>query len=206
MTRQLRPDLCIIAELVKPGSTVLDVGCSDGALLSWLRDHKQVYGRGIELSKEGVSACLADGLSVIQGDADTDLAYYPDKIADYVILSQTLQALRDPKHVVEQLVRIGERVILSVPNFGYWRNRLYLGMRGRMPVTKELSYQWYDTPNIHFCTIRDFIALCEMLGLTIEKRIYTSATGRPIPFAGHSAIANFIGVQGVFVITKNGMR
>lgn len=200
--QELRPDLQVIANLVEPSTSVLDIGCNNGDLLAWLAEHKQVHGRGIELSQQGVSACLGKGLAVIQGDADTDLQYYPDNIVDYVILSQTLQALRNPRHVLEHLVRIGRKAILSVPNFGHWRNRLYLLTRGRMPVTSSLAYEWYDTPNIHFCTINDFITLSESLGLAIEQRIYTNGDGKPITFPGKSNIANLFGEQGVFVVRK----
>ena len=151
---------CSSPSMVEPGSRVLDVGCGDGALLALLRDRRGVDGRGIELSREGVSDCLAKGLPVIQGDADTDLADYPDDAFDYVILSQTIQATRQPRVVLEHLLRIGRRAIVSFPNFGHWRVRFELALRGRMPVTENLPYSWYDTPNIHFCTIRDFVELC----------------------------------------------
>lgn len=198
----LRPDLRVIADLVPPESRVLDVGCSDGTLLKWLEDFKHVKARGVELSQQGVSQCLAKGLAVIQGNADVDLDYYPDQSVDVIILSQTLQALNDPSAVLKQMVRIGKRAILSVPNFGHWKNRIYLSLHGRMPVTKDLTYEWYDTPNIHFCTILDFIELCERLNLTIEKQLYTFGFGKPIPFIGKSGIANLIGKQGIFVVSK----
>lgn len=198
----LRADLRMIANLVTRESSVLDIGCSDGALLKWLEDFKHVKGRGIELSQTGVSACLAKGLAVIQGDANTDLTYYPDQSVDYAILSQTLQALDDPSAVLKEMVRIGKRAILSVPNFGHWKNRCYLAINGRMPVTRDLTYEWYDTPNIHFCTILDFIVLCKKLGLTIEQQLYTTSSGKPQPFSGSSRIANLFGKQGVFVVRR----
>lgn len=198
----LRADLRMIANLVARESTVLDVGCNDGTLLKWLEDYKHVRGRGIELSQQGVSTCLSKGLAVIQGDANTDLSYYPDQSVDYAILSQTLQALDNPSAVLKEMVRIGKRAILSVPNFGHWKNRLYLAVHGRMPVTRELTYEWYDTPNIHFCTILDFIVLCEKLGLTIEQQFYTSGASKPQPFRGKSRRANLLGKQGVFVVRK----
>lgn len=202
MQHNLRPDLRLIADLIEPNASVLDVGCNDGALLAWLAEHKHTSGRGIEISQSGVSECLAKGLSVIQGDADTDLSYYPDQSVDYIILSQTLQALHDPRAVLEQMVRIGRRAVLSVPNFGYWPNRLYLAFKGRMPVTKELTYEWYDTPNIHFCTIRDFIKLCERLEYTIDTQLYTSSFEKVTHFKGRSRVANIFGKQGVFVVRK----
>ena len=161
MSISLRPDLRVIADMVSPESTLIDVGCGEGDLLAWLQQEKKVSGRGLELGQNGVNRCIARGLSVIQGDADTDLQYYPDQAYDYAILSQTLQTLRNPREVLDHLVRIARHAIVSVPNFGHWKNRLYLTTRGRMPVTKALSYEWYDTPNIHFCTITDFVVLCE---------------------------------------------
>jgi methionine biosynthesis protein MetW len=199
---KLRPDLQAIADMVTPGSTLLDVGCGEGELLAWLKEHKQVKGRGIELSQQGVHRAIAKGLSVIQGNADTDLEHYPSGAYDYVVLSQTLQTLRDPRDVLAQLVRISSHAIVSVPNFGYWKNRLYLACKGRMPVTKSLSYQWYDTPNIHFCTITDFVVLCNMLGLTIEKRLYVNQFGIPSYFSGGGIFANLFGEQGIFMIRK----
>ncbi len=197
----LRPDLQAIAAMVARGSSLLDVGCGEGELLAWLRDNKDVRGRGIELSQQGVHRAIAKGLSVIQGNADTDLAHYPDKAYDYVVLSQTLQTLREPKEVLGQLVRIARHAIVSVPNFGYWKNRLYLACHGRMPVTKSLSYEWYDTPNIHFCTITDFVVLCDTLGFRIEQRLYVNQFGIPSIFNNRGLFANLFGEQGVFMIT-----
>lgn len=198
----LRPDLRAIADMVSPGSTLLDVGCGEGDLLAFLQMQKNVSGRGIELSQSGVNRCIARGLSVIQGDADVDLAYYPDQAYDYVVLSQTLQTLRQPKETLEHLVRIAKHAIVSVPNFGHWKNRLYLVVNGKMPVTRSLSYQWYDTPNIHFCTLTDFVELCEKLGLSVEKRVYVTEQGHSSPMQAHSPFANFFGQHGIFMITK----
>lgn len=198
----LRPDLAVIASLVTPGARVLDVGCGDGALLKWLRDAKQVDGRGIEINQEDVNRAIASGIAVIQGDVDSDLPHYPQSAYDYVILSQTLQAMKDPQAVLLDLVRIGKKAVVSVPNFGHWRNRLYLALKGRMPVTKTLSYQWYDTPNIHFCTITDFVALAETLGITIEARVVVDATGRKVKFTGRGVAANLFGEQGVFLLSR----
>lgn len=199
---QLRPDLKAISELVEPGSTLLDVGCGEGELLAWLKQNKQVKGRGIELSQQNVHRAIAKGLSVIHGNADIDLEHYPDGAYDYVVLSQTLQTLKDPRAVLSHLVRLSRHAIVSVPNFGHWKNRLYLACKGRMPVTKSLSYQWYDTPNIHFCTISDFVELCDMLGLTIEKRLYVNQFGVPSNFTNGGIFANLFGEQGIFMIRK----
>lgn len=200
--QQLRSDLRAIADIIEPSSTMLDVGCGEGDLLAWLQQEKRVSGRGIELSQNGVNRCIARGLSVIQGDADMDLAYYPDNAYDYVVLSQTLQTLRQPKEVLQHLVRIARHAIVSVPNFGHWRNRLYLAWTGRMPVTSSLSYQWYDTPNIHFCTITDFMSLCKSLDLSVEKSIYVTEAGASFSARDHIKFANFFGQQGIFMITR----
>ncbi len=197
-----RLDLLLVAEMVEPGSRVLDVGCGDGALLALLRDRRGVDGRGIELSREGVSECLAKGLSVIQGDADTDLADYPDDAFDYVILSQTIQATRQPRVVLEHLLRIGRRAIVSFPNFGHWRIRWEIAVRGRMPVTENLPHSWYDTPNIHFCTIRDFVALCREVGAVIERAAALEAGGRPVGFTMPWWVWNLFGEQAVFLLRR----
>ncbi len=198
----LRPDLRAIADMIVPSSSLLDVGCGEGDLLSFLQQEKKVTGRGIELSQSGVNRCIARGLSVIQGDADIDLSYYPDNAYDYIVLSQTLQTLKQPKEVLEHMVRIARHAVLSVPNFGHWRNRLYLACRGRMPVTSSLSYQWYDTPNIHFCTIIDFIRLCESLNLKIEKSVYVTESGTSSSVRGNIKFANLFGQNGIFMVTR----
>ncbi|MBI1211369.1 MAG: methionine biosynthesis protein MetW [Alphaproteobacteria bacterium] len=173
----LRPELLRIADMVAPSSRVLDVGCGDGALLEHLARSKNVDARGIELSQAGVNASVARGLSVIQGDADTDLAEYPSRAFDYVILSQTIQATRQPKVVLEHLLRIGRFVIVSIPNFGFWKVRLKLALAGRMPLTGMLSHPWYETPNIHLCTIADFVALTDALNARIERALAVDESG-----------------------------
>lgn len=198
----LRPDLAVIASFICPGARVLDVGCGDGALLQWLRDEKQVDGRGVEIDQPSVNRAIAAGIAVIQGDVDTDLPHYPDQAYDYVVLSQALQAMRDPRAVLMDLVRIGREAIVSVPNFGHWKNRLQLAFFGRMPVTKTLAYQWYDTPNIHFCTIADFVIFCEQLGITIADRVVVDTVGHKAKFSGRGRMANLFGQQGVFLLRR----
>jgi methionine biosynthesis protein MetW len=164
----LRPDLAAIAAMIRPGARVLDVGCGDGALLEHLKA-KDVDGRGIEISQANVNACVARGLAVVQGDADTDLVDYPAQVFDAVILSQTIQATEKPRVVMEHLLRIGRRVAISLPNFGYWKVRLSLLAGGRMPRTRTLDYSWWATPNIHLCTLADFVDLANACNATIVE-------------------------------------
>jgi methionine biosynthesis protein MetW len=198
---ELRRDLRLIAEMIEANSRVLDIGCGDGALLAYLARDKAVDACGIELSQAGVNACVRHGLSVIQGDADRDLQAFPDGAFDVVVLSQTLQATRQPRHVVEELLRIGKRAIVSFPNFGFWRIRLSLLFRGRMPMSELLNNPWYDTPNIHLCTIRDFVALCDRLGARIERSLTLDRHGRPFSLDPRGSLANLLAEQGVFVLS-----
>lgn len=200
--RSIRVDLQLVADMIEPNSRVLDVGCGEGVLLDYLNRFKQVDGRGIELSMAGVRAAVGQGLSVIQGDADTDLKDYPSGAFDYVVLSQTLQATRDPKGVLQHMLRIGRHAVVSFPNFGHWRVRLSLLLSGRMPVTETLTYQWYDTPNIHFCTIRDFMVMCQELGIVVEKAVSLDSRGMTRYDAG-GRLANWLGEQAVFLLRKS---
>lgn len=176
--RYLRPDLRAIAALVPEGARVLDVGCGEGDLLEYLAREKRVDGRGIELAQANVNACVTRGLSVLQGDADTDLAEYPSAVFDIVILSQTIQATRAPRAVLGELIRIGRRTIVSFPNFGHWRIRLALFLFGRMPRTAALDHVWYDTPNIHLCTIADFVLLAKECQARIDGAFSIDRQGR----------------------------
>jgi methionine biosynthesis protein MetW len=196
-----RSDHLLVADMVEPGSRVLDVGCGDGDLLQIL-ESRGIDGRGIELSREGVNRCVAKGLAVVQGDADTDLADYPDDAYDYVILSQTLQATRQPKVVLENLLRIGRRAVVSFPNFGFWKMRLQLLIGGHMPRTENLPATWYDTPNIHFCTIKDFVQLCEAINVKMERAVALDMFNRPVPLNLPWWVWNMFGEQGVFLLRR----
>lgn len=201
-TATTRIDLLLVAKMVEEGARVLDVGCGEGELLRLLTETRNVDARGVELSQAGVNHCVAKGLSVIQGDADVDLADYPDDGFDYVILSQTLQATRNPRKVLEQMLRIGKRAIVSFPNFGHWRVRWQLAALGRMPVTENLSYDWYETPNIHFCTIRDFVQLAETVDAKILRAVAMDFKGAQIRVNMPWWIWNLFGEQAVFLLER----
>jgi methionine biosynthesis protein MetW len=176
-----RVDYTLIEDMVPEGATVLDLGCGDGELLDRLVHDKNVRGSGVEISQEAVRACVARGLSVFHGDLDEGLADYEDGSFDVVILSFSLQQLRRPRFVVREMVRVGRLALVSFPNFAHWRVRGQLLVTGRMPVSKELPYEWYDTPNIHLCTIRDFRDLCRREGLAIERELYLRSFEEPAP-------------------------
>ncbi|ACG76852.1 SAM-dependent methyltransferase [Phenylobacterium zucineum HLK1] len=173
-----REDFREILRLVRPGARVLDVGCGEGELLEMLTREKRVDGQGLEISPEGVAACLARGLAVVQGDGDRDLDHFPARAFDYAILSKTLQQMREPRHVLSELLRIADQAVVSVPNFGHWKVRWALLSRGRMPETGALPEPWWSTPNIHLCTLRDFTALCDELELRIDS-CAALAEGKP---------------------------
>lgn len=198
-----RVDLRVIADFVEPGARLLDVGCGNGELLRLLEDEKAVDGRGIEISQKGVNETVARGLSVIQGDADHDLATYPDRAFDVVVLSQTLQATYNPRLVLEELLRIGRTAVVSFPNFGQWRIRMQFLLYGRMPVTRNLPYSWYDTPNIHFFTLRDFALLAEEIGARVEATVVLDGTGRRLPAWMPFWAWNLFADQAVFVLSRD---
>lgn len=192
----LRPDLAVIAANVAPGSRVLDVGCGDGTLMQALRS-KRCDARGMELDPVNVGECVAKGLSVIQGDADRDLAFYPDQSVDYAILSQTLQTTMRPDRVLEELLRIGRRAFVSFPNFAHWRVRTSLLWGGRMPVTRLLPVAWYETPNIHHLTIDDFRELVKQRGISVEGAWFLSGDRQR-----SAAAANFRAEHAVFLLSR----
>ena len=196
-----RSDYAIIGELVEPKTRVLDLGCGEGELLAWLRDNKSVDARGVEQSGAQAQKAIARGVSVYQGDLETALDDYPDRAFDYVILSQTLQATREPREVLRQMLRVGKRAIVSFPNFAHWQVRLRLVFGGRMPETPSLPFKWYDTPNIHLCSIDDFRALCRDMGVRIERAIVLDRASKPISLP--PLLANLLGEQAVFMLRRD---
>ncbi len=199
---KIRYDLEIIADLIKPKSKVLDIGCGNGDLLQFLVREKNIDGRGLEISQTQVSKALMRGLSVIHGNAENDLKIYPDCSFNYAILSQTIQATHRPREILYEMLRIAEFAIVSLPNFAHFKNRLHLLCKGTMPVNKAIPFEWYETPNIHFCSIRDFEKICKELEFQIEKKIFLTARHRLISFFGHEKIANFFAEYGIFLISK----
>tara|TARA_B100001778_G_scaffold172764_1_gene142091 strand:+ start:336 stop:932 length:597 start_codon:yes stop_codon:yes gene_type:complete len=167
----MKPEFKIISTLIKKESHVLDIGCGDGILMEYLKDEKKVNIRGIEISKSKVQNCIAKGLTVIEGNAEKDLKQFPDNSFDYVVLSQTLQAFLNPENVIKELLRIGKQAIVTIPNFGYWKIRLHLLLKGTMPVTRTLPDEWYNTPNIHLCTIKDFVFFSKKKEFKLSKSI-----------------------------------
>jgi len=198
----IREDFREILRLVRPGARVLDVGCGEGALLELLTREKQVDGRGLEISAHGVAACMARGLSVVQGDADQDLDHFPDKTFDYAVLSQTLQATRNPRHVLDELLRIADRAIVSFPNFGHWSVRWSLVSRGRMPTTKALPTPWWATPNIHLCTLADFMALTDDLGVRVDSSAAFAGKGPARAIDPTRALENWRSETCLFLLSR----
>ena len=198
----LRFDLENIANLIKPKSKVLDIGCGNGELLQYLRDEKQVSSRGIEIDVNKVTNALKAGLSVVQGDLNEELGHYPTLAFDYVVVSQTLQVAKRPELVLKELQRIAKFVIVSVPNFGYIENRFFLLAKGKMPVTKTLAYQWYNTPNIHFCTIKDFAIFAKDLDFLIEKQIFINESLPIFKKTESPILGNLFAKYGIFLLSK----
>jgi methionine biosynthesis protein MetW len=204
---ELRPDLAAIADMIRTGARVLDVGCGDGALLEHLKT-RDVDGRGIEISQANVNACVARGLAVVQGDADSDLVDYPAQVFDAVILSQTIQATEKPRAVMDHLLRIGQRVAISLPNFGYWKVRASLLFGGRMPRTRTLDYSWWATPNIHLCTLADFVDLARECGAVIVEAHALNNNGTTSQMNPKSLTHRYLGPNlfaqgGVFLLKKS---
>ena len=178
----MKQEFKIISDLIEKNTRVLDVGCGVGILMEYLKYNKEIDIRGIEISKDNVQKCLSKGLAVIEGDAEKDLLQFPDSSFDFVILSQTLQAFLNPEIVIKELLRVGKKAIVTIPNFGFWKVRLHLLIKGTMPITKNLPDEWYNTPNLHMCTIKDFYNFCESRKIKLAKSsaclLYTSPSPR----------------------------
>jgi methionine biosynthesis protein MetW len=202
VAKNMRLDLALIAGMIKPGSRVLDIGCGDGTLIERLYQEKGCDARGIEIDMVEVTQAVAHGLPVMHGDADTDLAHYPDHAFDYVVLSRTLQAVEQPRLVLAQMLRIGTRAVVSFPNFGHWRLRFQLLWNGRMPMTPTWSRHWYETPNIHPCTIKDFFVLCDEENYVVEQWLAADDEGRRGPWRRAPRLANMFGEQGLFLLRR----
>ena len=196
-----KKDFKIIADLIPATSSVIDVGCNDGSLLEFLKEEKDIDGRGMEIDQQKVQLCLSKGISVIEGDADLDLYDYPDNLFDYSILTYTLQATKSPKNVLSELVRISSKAIISFPNFGHWKIATSLLLKRKMPISEKLSYSWHETPNLHFCTINDFIDLCDEAGIRIEKQANLK-TNKLNEFNGKNLLNSYFNEVGLFLVSK----
>ena len=198
----MKKEFKIIADLLEKNTRVLDVGCGDGTLMEFLKIHKEIDIRGIEISKKKVQKCIEKGLTVIEGDAEKDLKQFPDSSFDYVILSQTLQAFLNPEKVISELLRVGKKAIVTIPNFGYWKIRLHLLIKGSMPITKTLPNEWYNTPNIHMCTIKDFFTFCNDRKINLYRSIALRNFKSSEIKKENLIFKNFSAVLGIFLIEK----
>ena len=198
----MKNEFQVIAELIENDKKVLDVGCGDGILMDFLKKNKNTNIRGLEISKSKVQECIAKGLTVIEGNAEKDLKQFPDKSFDYVVLSQTLQAFLDPELVIEELLRVGKKAIVTIPNFGYWKVRLHLLLKGTMPITKRLPDEWYNTPNVHMCSIKDFFHFVKLKDIKIFKSLAVSNQNVSIIKDSNLPIKNLVADLGIFLIEK----
>ena len=198
----MKNEFQVIAELIEKNKKVLDVGCGDGTLMEFLKNNKNINIRGLEISKNKVQECIAKGLTVIEGNAERDLKQFPDKSFDYVVLSQTLQAFLDPELVLKELLRVGKQAIVTIPNFGYWKIRLHLLLKGTMPITKTLPDEWYNTPNIHMCSIKDFYNFVKSRDIKIFKSLAINNKNASIISGSNLTIKNLFANLGIFLIEK----
>ena len=192
----------IIANLIEKNTRVLDVGCGDGTLMEFLKDNNKIDIRGIEISKSNVQKCIGKGLTVIEGDAEKDLSQFPDGSFDFVILSQTLQAFLNPEKVISELLRVGKKAIVTIPNFGYWKVRLHLLTKGTMPITRTLPDEWYNTPNLHMCSIKDFFNFCKDRKINLYKSIALQNLKSSEITNSNLTLKNLTAVLGIFLIEK----
>ena len=198
----MKHEFRIIADLIEKNTRVLDVGCGDGTLMEFLKINKEIDIRGIEISKNNVQRCIGKGLTVIEGDAEKDLSQFPDGSFDFVILSQTLQAFLNPEKVISELLRVGKKAIVTIPNFGYWKVRLHLLIKGTMPITRTLPDEWYNTPNLHMCTIQDFFNFCKNRKIHLYKSIALQNLKSSKITNSNLKLKNLSAVLGIFLIEK----
>jgi len=198
----MKKEFQIISKLIEENKRVLDVGCGDGILMKHLKDNKNVDTRGLEISKNNVQMCISKGLSVIEGNAEKDLQQFPDLSFDYAILSQTLQAFYDPEKVIDDLLRVANKAIVTIPNFGYWKVRMHLFFKGTMPVTKHLPNEWYNTPNLHMCTIKDFVNFCAQKKINLFRSLALHEEKVSEINSKNLNFKNLLSELGIFLIEK----
>ena len=198
----MKQEFKIISDFIEKNTRVLDVGCGDGTLMEFLQNNKEIDIRGIEISKDNVQKCIGKGLTVIEGDAEKDLSQFPDGSFDFVILSQTLQAFLNPEKVISELLRVGKKAIVTIPNFGYWKIRLHLLTKGTMPITRTLPDEWYNTPNIHMCSIKDFFNFCADRKINLYRSIALQNLKSSKITSSNLTLKNLTAVLGIFLIEK----
>tara|TARA_Y100001970_G_scaffold14817_1_gene16771 strand:- start:8372 stop:8968 length:597 start_codon:yes stop_codon:yes gene_type:complete len=198
----MKKEFQIISQLIEENKRVLDVGCGDGTLMKYLKENKNVDTRGLEISKNNVQKCIAKGLPVIEGNAEKDLKQFPDLSFDYVILSQTLQAFYNPEKVIDDLLKVANKAIVTIPNFGFWKVRLHLLLKGTMPITKHLPNEWYNTPNLHMCSIKDFVNFCKYKNINLFKSLALNEKNVSVINNKNLNYKNFFSELGVFLIEK----